>query len=72
MESMILMYCIHGNVIGKYIVKYGKCSKISNTFLSLFSNKIKVFSTGIQNHYRIINRADPYQTASSSGSALFV
>ena len=45
---------------------YGKCSKISNTFLFLFSNKMLVFRAG--NHKRLVriaNRADPDQTASS-------
>ena len=55
----------------------GKCSKISNTFLFLFSNKMLVFRAGIYKMLvRIANREDPDQTASSetvwSGSALFV
>ena len=55
---------------------YGKCSKISNTFLFLFSNKMLVFRARIQKTLlRIALREDPDQTASSeavcSGSALF-
>ena len=45
---------------------YGKCSKISNTFLILFSNKNLVING--ENHkmlVRIANREDPDQTASS-------
>ena len=43
-----------------------KCSKISNTFLVLFSNKILIFRTGIHKMLvRIANREDPDQTASS-------
>ena len=38
---------------------YGKCSKISNTFLFLFSNKMLVFRAGIQKILvRIANRED--------------
>ena len=45
---------------------YGKCSKISNTFLFLFSNKMLVFRAGIQKFLvRVANREDPDQTASS-------
>ena len=48
------------------ILDYGKCSKISNTFLFLFSNKILIFRDGIYKmHVRITNREDPDQTASS-------
>ena len=46
---------------------YSKCSKISNTFLFLFSNKTLVFRAGIHNFkmlVRIANRKDPDQTAS--------
>ena len=44
---------------------YGKCFKISNTFLFLFSNKILVFWTGIHKMLvRITNREDSDQTAS--------
>ena len=55
----------------------GKCSKISSTFLLLFSNKIMIFRAGIHKmDVRIANSEDPDQTASSeavrSGSALFV
>ena len=57
--------------------KYGKCSKISNTFPFLLSNKMSVFRAGIHKFLvRVANRKDPDQTASSeavrSGSALFV
>ena len=56
---------------------YGKWSKISNTFLFLFSNKMLVTRAGILKMLvRIANSADPDQTASWeavwSGSALFV
>ena len=55
--------------------KYNKCSKVSNTFLFLFSNRMLVIGTGIHKLFvRIANREDPDQTASSavwSGSALF-
>ena len=45
---------------------YGKCSKISNTPLFLFSNKMLVFTAGIHIMLvRISNREDPDQTASS-------
>ena len=45
---------------------YGKCSKISNTFLLLFSNKMVIFRAGIHKILvRIENREDPDQTASS-------
>ena len=59
-----------------YLVKYGmpdhvktnysKCSKISNTFLFLFSNKMLVIRTGIHKMLvRIADREEPDQTASS-------
>ena len=59
------------------IYKYGKCSKISNTLLFLFSNKILVIKPWIHEMLvRIVNMEDPDQIASSeavwSGSALFV
>ena len=45
---------------------YGKCSKISNTFLILFSNETLVIWAGIHKiPVRIANREDPDQTASS-------
>ena len=45
---------------------YGKHSKILNTFFFLFSNKLLVIRTGIQEMLvRIANREDPDQTASS-------
>ena len=47
--------------------KYGRCSKITNTFLFLFSNKILVFRAGTHKMLvRIANREDPYQTASEA------
>ena len=46
--------------------RYGNCSKISSTFLSLFSNKVLVFMVGTHRMPVIIaNRKDPDQTASS-------
>ena len=56
---------------------YGKCSKIWNTLLFLFYNKLVAIRAGINKMLvRIANREDPDQTASSeavrSGSALFV
>ena len=43
---------------------YGKCSKISNTFLFLISNKMMVNRTEIHKiDVRIPNRKDLYQTA---------
>ena len=45
---------------------YGKCSKISHTFLFLISNKLLVFRAGIHEMLvRIADREDPDQTASS-------
>ena len=39
---------------------YGKCSKILNTFLFLFSNKMLVIRAGIHKmHVRIANRKVP-------------
>ena len=56
----------------------GKCSKISNNFPFLFSNKILVFKARFRIHkarFRMAYREDPDQTPSSeavwSGSALF-
>ena len=44
---------------------YSICSKISNTFLILFSNKMLVFRAGIHKFLvRVANREDPDQTAS--------
>ena len=45
---------------------YNKCSKISNTFLFLFSNEMLVIRA--ETHKMLVrkaNREDPYQTASS-------
>ena len=45
--------------------KYSKFSKISNTFLFLFSNKIMFVRAGIRKILvRIANREEPDQTAS--------
>ena len=45
---------------------YSKCSKISTTFLFLFSNKMLFFRAGIYILLvRIVNREDPDQTVSS-------
>ena len=47
-------------------VNMKKCSKISNTFLFLFSDKTLVIRAGIHKMLvRIANREDPDQTASS-------
>ena len=44
---------------------YSKCSKISSTFLFLFSNKMLIIMAGIHKMFvRIANREDPDQTAS--------
>ena len=46
-------------------VKYSKCSKILNTFLLLFSNKMLVVRAGIHRMLiGIAKREDPDQTAS--------
>ena len=59
---------IYGMSDRKYLyvkTNYGKCSKISNTFPFLFSNKLLVIRTGIHKMLvRIANREDPGQTAS--------
>ena len=48
------------------VKRYGKFSKISNTFPFLFSNQIMVIRAGIHKMLaRIANREDPDQTASS-------
>ena len=45
--------------------RYGKCSKISKTFLILFLNKMLVIKAEIHEMLiRIANREDPDQTAS--------
>ena len=45
---------------------YGKCSKILNTFLFLFTHKMLVITAGIHKMLvRIANWGDPDQTASS-------
>ena len=50
----------------KFWAKYGKCLKISNTFLFLFSNKMLVIRAGIHNMVvRIANSEDPDQTATT-------
>ena len=56
-----------------YGCDYGKSSKVSNTFLFLLSNKMLVFKTRYHKMLVIMaNREDPDQTASESGSVLFV
>ena len=43
-----------------------KCSKISNTSLFLFSNKMQLFRAGVHKILvRIVNKEDPDQTASA-------
>ena len=47
---------------------YGECSKISNTFLLLFSNKMLAIGAEIHKMFvRTANREDPDQTASKLG-----
>ena len=59
-RQFLNIYCISS------INNNGKCSKILNTFLSLFS-KMLVFSAGIHQFLvRIANREDHDQTASES------
>ena len=63
---MIDSYNMQCSLIRPISVIYGKCSKISNTFLFLFSNKMLVFRAGIHKFLvRVANRDDPDQTASS-------
>ena len=59
-------HCMPKELSNKYMYReYGKCSKISYTFLFLFSNKMLIFRAGIHNmDVRIANREDPDQTAS--------
>ena len=53
-------------LIAAYPVCLWKCSKISNTFLFLFSTELLVIRAGIHKMLvRIANREDPDQTASS-------
>ena len=57
------IYAIHRTAVQNY---HGKFSKISNTFLFLFSNKMLLIRTEIYKMLvRIANREDPDQTASS-------
>ena len=62
------------NVLNISYIDYGKYSKITNTFLLLFTNKFLVIRAGML--ARTAYREDPDQTASSeavwSESALFV
>ena len=52
---------------------YGKCSMVLNTFLSLFSNGMLVIRAGIGKiFFRIANREDPDQTASSEAILIWV
>ena len=47
-------------------IVYGKCYRISNTLLFLFSSKLVVISAGTNKfHVRIAKREHPDQTASS-------
>ena len=47
------------------LIAYCKCSKILNTFLILFSNKVLIIKAEIHKmSVRIANRKDPDQTAS--------
>ena len=46
---------------------YGKCSKISNTFLFLFSNKMLVLRAGI---HKMLVRITNWENPDRSGSAL--
>ena len=51
---------------------HGKCSKISNTFLFLFFNKMLVVRAGIHKILdRIVNREDPDQTCVWVGCSIF-
>ena len=60
----VILFVLVASIIHNII--YGKCTKISNTFLFLFSNKMLVFRAGIQIMVvRIPNREDPDQTAST-------
>ena len=55
-----------GIILKTFTHAYGKCSKILNTFLFLFSNKMVVIKAGINKMIVIIaNREDPDQTAST-------
>ena len=50
----------------------GKCSKISNTFLFIFSTKVLVIKNETQKMFvRIANREQPDQTASSVDLGLY-
>ena len=67
-ESTEVYLVKYGTPDRKYLhvkTNYSKCSKISNTFLFLSSNKMLVPRTGIHKMVvRIANREDPDQTAS--------
>ena len=55
--------------LGATIAYYDKCSKNSNTFFFLFSNKMLVIIAGIHIMLvRLANREDPDQTASSEAA----
>ena len=74
-ELAHVFYCYYQLIHKKKII--GKCSKILNTFLFLFSNKMLVIRTGTHKKFvRIANREDPDQTASEEAvcfwCALFV
>ena len=55
------------------ICKYSNCSKILNTFLFLFLNKMLVFMAEIYEMVvRIANREDPDQSASKQSGPEFI
>ena len=59
-----LVYPQHGFWLRNKNNDYSKCSKISNTFLILISNKMLIFRAGMDKLLvRIANRGDPDQTA---------
>ena len=54
------------NIVANILIEYSRCSKISNTFLFLFSNEMLVFRAGIHKMLvRIANREDPFQRKQS-------
>ena len=73
MHSVILLNCIQIKEPINYNAYYHKWSKILNTFLFQFLNKMLVFRAGINKMLiRIANREYPDQTDFSIGPALFV
>ena len=64
--STIFLYVCEYMLYNWNAAGYGKCSKISNSFLFLFSIKMLVFRAEINKMLvRIANREDANQTASS-------